>query len=62
MTEEPRRARCAWALCDAAGQRTKQGDAEAVIDNAGLSVGTIRVEFVDADTLGAANYSTELDL
>ena len=62
MAEEARRARCAWALSDAAGARTKQGDAEAVIDDAGLSVGTVRVDFLDADALRAADYSVELDL
>ena len=62
MTEETRRARCAWALSDAAGARTKQGDGEAAIDDAGLGVGTVRVDFLDADVLRAADYSVELDL
>jgi hypothetical protein len=62
VTDEPRRARAAWALHDAAGERTQQGGAEAVIDDEGLSVGLVRVAFVDADALRAEDYRIELDL
>lgn len=62
MTDEPRRARAAWALEDAAGKRVQQGQSEAIIDDEGLGVGTARVAFLDADALRAADYRIELDL
>ena len=62
MSDEPRRARAAWALYDAAGRCAQQGNAEAVIDDAGLSVGTNHVAFVDADGFSAADYRIELEL
>src|SRR6202007_2611246 len=62
MSDEPRRARAAWALYDAAGRCAQQGNAEAVIDDVGLSVGTNHVAFVDADGFSAAEYRIELEL
>jgi len=62
VTDEPRRARAAWAVHDAAGRCTQHGTAEATIDDEGLSVGLARVAFVDADGLRAADYRIELDL
>jgi len=62
VNDELSRARCAWALHDAAGRCTDQGDSEAVIDDAALSVGTVRVDFLDADALRIADYRIECDL
>lgn len=62
VTDEPRRARGAWALYDAAGLCTNKGEAEAIIDDAALSVGTVRVDFLDADALRAADHRIECDL
>jgi len=62
MTDEPRRARAAWAVHDAAGHCTQRGTAEATIDDEGLGVGLARVAFVDTDALRAADYRIELDL
>jgi hypothetical protein len=62
VTDEPRRARAAWAVHDAAGHCTQRGTAEATIDDEGLGVGLARVAFVDTDALRAADYRIELDL
>jgi hypothetical protein len=62
MTDEPRRARAAWALEDATGKCVQQGESEANVDDEGLGVGTARVAFVDADTLHAGEYRIELGL
>jgi hypothetical protein len=62
VTDEPRRARAAWALEDAAGKRVQQGQSEAIIDDEGLGVGTVRVAFVDVDSFHAADYRVELGL
>lgn len=60
MGEETRRAPAAFTLTDAAGAVTARDQAEAVIDDDGLSVGAITVPFLDADTLHAADYRIEI--
>jgi hypothetical protein len=62
VTDEPRRARAAWALEDAAGRRSQQGESEAVIDDTGLRVGMLNAAFLDVDALRVADYRIELDL
>lgn len=61
MSEETRRAPAAFALRDAAGAVTAQGEAEAVIENDGLAVGPVTVPFLDADALRAADYRIEIE-
>jgi hypothetical protein len=60
VSEETRRAPAAFALHDAAGAVTAQGQAEAVIGDDGLTVGPVTVQFLDADTLAAADYRIEI--
>lgn len=60
MSEETRRAPAAFAFQDAGGAITARGQADAVIDDDGLSVGAITVAFLDADTLGAEEYRIEI--
>jgi hypothetical protein len=43
-------------------RRSGQGNGEAVIEDAALSVGTVSVAFVDADALHVADYRIELEL
>ncbi len=62
MTDETRRAPAAFALTDAAGAVTQQGEAIAVIGDDDLAVGPASVAFLDADALRAADYRIELDL
>ena len=56
MSEESRRASAAYALHDADNSVAAQGRAEAVVGEDGVSVGPVSVEFLDADTLLAADY------
>lgn len=56
MSEETRRSPAAFAFQDAAGAFTARGEAEAVISDDGLSVGAIRVAFLDADSFTALDY------
>jgi hypothetical protein len=60
VSEETRRAPAAFAIRDAGGAVTAQGQAEAVIDDDGIAVGPITVPFLDADTLRAAEYRIEI--
>jgi hypothetical protein len=60
VSDETRRAPAAFALQDAGGAITARGQAEAVIDDDGLSVGPITVAFLDADTLRAEDYRIEI--
>jgi hypothetical protein len=60
VSEETRRAPAAFAFHDAAGAVTAQGRTDAVIDDDGLSVGTITVAFLDADTLRSGDYRIEI--
>jgi hypothetical protein len=62
MSEETRRAPAAFAYADAGGAVTARGQAEAVIADDGLSVGTITVAFLDADTLRAEDYEIAIDV
>src|SRR5512134_1563127 len=62
MTTDPRRAGATFALSDAGGAVTHQGEAEAVIGDDALGVGPVTVSFLDADALRAADYRIELDL
>jgi hypothetical protein len=60
VSEEARRAPAAFAFQEAGGAITVRGQAEAVIDDDGLSVGSITVAFLDADTLRAEDYRIEI--
>jgi hypothetical protein len=60
VSEETRRATAAFAFCDAGGAVTDRGEAEAVIDDVGLTVGPVTLAFLDADTLQAADYRIEI--
>jgi len=60
VSEETRRAPAAFAFHDAGGAVTARTQAEAVIDDDGVSVDTITVAFLDADTLRAADYRIEI--
>lgn len=62
MSEEVRRAPAAFALADAAGATSQQGQGEAVIGDDGVSVGPVTVAFLDADAMRAADYCIELDV
>ena len=62
MTDDPRRARAAFALYDGRGAVRHEGEAEAVIGDDALSVGPVAVAWLDADGLRAGNYRLELDL
>jgi hypothetical protein len=62
VTDDPRRARAAFARHDAGGGVVQQGEGEAVIGDDALSVGTVTVAFLDADALRVADYRIELDL
>jgi len=61
MSDETRRAPAAYAFHDATGTVTAHGQAEAVIDDDALAVGTITVAFLDADTVRAAEYQIEME-
>jgi hypothetical protein len=60
VSEETRRAPAAFAFQDASGAITARGQAEAVIDDDGLSVGAITVAFLDADTLRTEEYRIDI--
>jgi hypothetical protein len=60
MSDETRRAPAAYAFRDPTGTVTAQGRAEAVIGDDALSVGTITVAFLDADSVQAADYQIEI--
>jgi len=60
VSEETRRAPAAFAFLDDGGAVTARGEAEAVIDDDGLTVGAITVAFLDADTLKAEDYRLEI--
>jgi len=62
VTADVRRAPAAFELRDAAGAATRQGQAEAVIGDDGVSVGPVTVAFLDADAVRAADYRIEVDL
>jgi hypothetical protein len=62
VSEEVRRAPAAFALADAAGATSQQGQGEAVIGDDGVSVGPVTVAFLDADAMRAADYCIELDV
>jgi hypothetical protein len=56
MSEETRRAPAAFAWSDATGAVTARGEGVAAIDDDRLTVGSVAVEFLDADTLAAEDY------
>jgi hypothetical protein len=60
VSDETRRAPAAYAFRDPTGTVTAQGQAEAVITDDSLSVGTIHLAFLDADTLRATDYQIEI--
>jgi hypothetical protein len=62
VTDDPRRARAAFALHDARGRVVREGDAEALISDDVLSVGPVTVAFLDTDALRAHDYRLELGL
>ncbi len=62
MTTESRQARARYALRDGKGAVTREGEAEAVIGEAGVTVGPASVSYLDADALRAADYRIEIDL
>jgi hypothetical protein len=59
---EVRRARASFALSDANGEAVASGDAEAVIEAAGLTVGPVSVSFLDVDGVAAGDYRVQLQL
>ncbi len=61
MTSELRRVPATWSLEDDA-QRAGRGSAEAVIDDAGLSVAPVRVAFLDSDSLDIRPHEIEIAL
>ena len=50
-----------YALRDCNGTVTREGEAEAAVGEAGLSVGPVSVSYLDADALRAADYRMEID-
>lgn len=60
MSNETGRAQAAFAFQGAGGAVTSRGQAEAVVDDDGLTVGAITVLFLDADTLRAEDYRIEI--
>jgi hypothetical protein len=58
VSEETRRAPASFNFTDSRG--TRQGEGEAVIDDDGVSVGSVTVAFLDADTLRAEDYRIEI--
>ena len=60
MSDETRRAPADYAFRDTGGTVTAKGQAEAVIDDDALAIGTVRVAFLDADSLRAADYQIEI--
>jgi hypothetical protein len=60
VSEETRRAPATFVFQDAGGTVTARGQAEAVIDDDGLSVGAVTVSFLDADSLQAEDYRIEI--
>lgn len=61
MSEETRRARAAYALHDAKGAVTAQGEAVAVIGNDGVTVGPVIISFLDADELRVGDHRLEIE-
>lgn len=59
-TLDTRRAPAAFRLTDARGVVTDEGQGEAVIDDDGVSVGSVTVAFLDADTVDAEDYRIEI--
>jgi hypothetical protein len=62
MTDESRRASAAFSLHGPGGSAAREGEGLAVADDDALSVGPIRVSYLDADGFRAADYRIELDL
>lgn len=59
--DETRRARAAYALYDAGGGVEASGEADAEAGDEALTVGSVALDWLDADTLRAADYSLTLD-
>ena len=59
--DETRKARAAYALYDAGGGVEASGEADAEAGDAALTVGSVALDWLDADTLRAADYSLTLD-
>ncbi len=62
MTTDPRRARATYALSDGDGAVVREGESEAVIQDAALAVGPVSVSFLDTDAVHAREYRVELEL
>lgn len=56
MSDETRHAPAAFAFFDAAGAITARGSGEAAIGDDGMTVGSVAVAFLDADSLHAEEY------
>lgn len=56
-TLDTRRAPASFRLSDGRGAIAAEGQGEAVIDDDRVSVGSVTVSFLDADTIEAGNYS-----
>lgn len=59
--EETRKARAVYALYDAGGGIAASGEADAEAGDEALNVGSVALNWLDADTLRAAGYSVTLD-
>ena len=59
--EETRKARAVYALYDAGGGIAASGEADAEAGDEALTVGSVALNWLDADTLRAAGYSVTLD-
>lgn len=60
VSQETRRAPAAFAFHDEVGTITAEGQSEAVIDDDGVTVGSITVAFLDAEGLWADDYTIEI--
>lgn len=62
MSSDARRAPAAFELHDSREAVTQTGNAEAIINDDGLTVGDVSISFVDADSLTTGDYRIELGL
>jgi hypothetical protein len=62
VTSDARRAPAAFELYDSREAVTAAGNAEAIINDDGLTIGTVNIAFVDADALNTGDYRIELGL
>ena len=60
-TDETRKAHASYALYDAGGRVEASGEADAEAGDEALTVGSVALNWLDADTLRAAGYSVTLD-